>query len=340
MMGFVRIAVVLLKAVLYSRSRLVAENLALRQQLLVLQRTGKRPRLRKSDRIFWVWLSRLWRGWRSALLIVQPETVIRWHRQGFRLYWRWKSRSGPGRPKIDGEIRQLIRRMSGENPTWGAPRILSELYLLGHSVAESTVAKYMVRPRKPPSPTWRSFLQTHVGHIAAVDFFTVATITFRVLYCFIVLRHGRRQLLHVNVTANPTAQWAARQVHQAFPYDHAPKYMIRDRDSIYGEVFRQSVEQMGIEEVLIAPRSLWENPYAERVIGSIRRECLDHLIVLDEDHLRRILAEYVEYYNNVRPHLSLQRNAPSPRSIEPPEKGEVVAIPCLGGLHHRYTRAA
>ncbi len=223
MMGFVGIAAVLLKALFCLRLRLVAENLALRQQLVVLQRTGKRPRLRKSDRIFWVWLSRLWRGWQSALLIVQPETVIRWHRQGFRLYWRWRSQSRPGRPKIDAEIRQLIRRMSTENPTWGAPRILSELYLLGHSVAESTVAKYMVRQPKPPSQNWRTFLDNHIGQIAAIDFFTVPTITFRVLYCFVVLRHDRRQLVHVNVTANPTARWTARQVRQAFPYDEAPK---------------------------------------------------------------------------------------------------------------------
>lgn len=238
-MGFARIVAVLLKASFSSRSRLVAENLALRQQLVVLQRTGKRPRLRKRDRIFWAWLSRLWHGWQSALLIVQPETVIRWHRQGFRLYWRWKSHSRqPGRPKIDAEIRNLIRRISGENPTWGAPRILPELHLLSYSVAESTVARYMARPRRPPSSTWRAFLDNHIGQIAAIDFFTVPTITFRILYCFIVLRHDRRRLVHVNVTANPTAQWTARQVRQAFPYDQAPKYLIRDRDLIYGETFQ------------------------------------------------------------------------------------------------------
>jgi len=273
-------------------------------------------------------------------LIVQPQTVVHWHRQGFRLYWRWKSRNRAGRPKTDAEIRQLIRRMSAENPTWGAPRILSELLLLGYSVAESTVAEYMVRPRKPPSPTWRSFLKNHIGTIAAIDFFTVPTITFRILYCFIVLRHDRRRLVHVNVTAGPTAQWAARQVRQAFPYDEAPRYLIRDRDSIYGETFRLSIEQMGIEEVLIAPRSPWQNPYAERVIGSIRRECLDHMIVLNENHLRQILADYVDYYNNVRPHLSLHRNAPFPRSVQPPENGKVVTTAYLRGLHHRYSRAA
>jgi putative transposase len=257
MMGFVRIVVVLFKAFFFSRLRLVAENLALRQQLVVLQRTDKRPRLRKRDRILWVWLSRLWRGWQSALLIVQPETVTCWHRQGFRLYWRWKSRNRPGRPKIDADIHQLIRRMPQGNPTWGAPRILSELHLLGYSVAESTVNKYMVRQPKPPSQNWRIFLDKHIGQIAAIDFFTVPTITFRILYCFIVLRHDRRHLVHVNVTANPTAQWTARQVRQASPYDKAPKYMIRDRDSIYGEAFRQSVEQMVIEEVLIARQSPW-----------------------------------------------------------------------------------
>jgi len=224
--------------------------------------------------------------------------------------------------------------------TCGAPRILSELQLLGYSVAESTVAKYMARSQQPPSPTWRAFLKDHVGQIAAIDFFTVPTITFRILYCFIVLHHDRRRLVHVNVTANPTARWAARQVRQAFPYDQAPKYLIRDRDLIYGEAFRQSVEQMDIEEVLIAPRSPWQNPYAERVIGSIRRECLDRVIVLNEDHLRRILVDYVEYDNNVRPHLSLQRNTPSPRAVEPLERGKVVAVPYLGGLHHHYTRAA
>lgn len=340
MMGFVRIVVGFLGVCLCSRSRLVAENLALRQQLIVLQRTSKRPKLRGRDRIFWVWLSRLWRGWASALLLVQPETVVRWHRQGFGLYWRWKSRAGPGRPRIDAELRQLIRRMAAENPTWGAPRILSELRLLGYATAESTVARYMVRPRKPPSPTWRSFLANHAGKTAAIDFFTVPTIRFRVLYCFVVLGHDRRQLVHVSVTAHPTAQWAARQIRQAFPYAAAPKYLLRDRDGIYGRAFRLSLKRMGIEEVVTAARSPWQNPYAERVIGSIRRECLDHVIALSENHLRRILAEYVDYYNTARPHLSLERNAPVPRPVEPPETGRVVTASYLGGLHHRYTRAA
>jgi hypothetical protein len=195
----------ILKVIFKDRSILIAENLALRQQLAVLQRNTKPPKLRTSDRIFWAWLSRLWEGWRSALLIVQPQTVVKWHRQGFRLYWRFKSRKKKGRPKIEAELRILIRKMSQENPTWGAPRILSELLLLGYSVAESTVAKYMVRKPKPPSQTWRSFLKNHVAQIAAIDFFTVPTISFRVLYVFLVLRHCRRRVIHFNITTNPTA---------------------------------------------------------------------------------------------------------------------------------------
>jgi len=321
------------------RAALVAENLALRQQLNVLRRSVKRIRLRRRDRVFWVWLSRLWTNWRSTLMIVKPKTVIRWHRLGFRLYWRWKS-SRRGRPGKEAEIRALIRRMSREIPTWGAPRIQSELRLLGYEVAESTVARYMTRLRKPPSPTWRAFLKNHASQIAAIDFFTVPTVTFRVLFCFVVLSHDRRRIIHFNVTEHPTAEWAARQIVQAFPYDTAPRYLLRDRDSIYGESFRRRIKHMGIEEVITACRSPWQNAYAERVIGSIRRECLDHMIILGEDHLRRILTEYFDYYNRDRTHLSLERNSPVPREVEPTERGEVVAIPHLGGLHHRYTRAA
>jgi transposase InsO family protein len=292
------------------------------------------------DRVLLCWLSRLWSGWKSALLIVQTDTVTRWHRQGFKLYWRWKSRKNRGRPLVDQEIRDLIRRMCRENPTWGAPRIQSELALLGHKVAESTVAKYMIRQPKPPSQNWRTFLKNHVGQIAAIDFFTVPTITFRVLYVFLVLRHDRRRVVHFNVTPHPTAYWAAQQIVDAFPFEEAPRFLLRDRDGIYGPHFRDRVEHMGIEEVLIAFRSPWESPYVERLIGSIRRECLDHLIVLSEDHLRRILSSYCDYYHEARPHLSLDRNAPVPRSVQPPEKGKVVAKAHLGGLHHCYTRAA
>jgi len=291
-MGVFKAVVLFLRAMLVPKAHLAAENLALRQQVAVFKQSVNRPKLRPRDRVFWVWLSRLWPNWRSALAIVQPDTVIRWHRKGFKLYWTWKSRRGkPGRPPIDQEIRDLIRLMSRENPTWGAPRIVSELALLGHDVAERSVANYMVRGRKPPSQTWRTFLDNHVPDIAACDFFTVPTVTFRVLYVFIVLRHDRRQVVHFNVTTNPYAEWTAQQIINAFPYEEAPRFLIRDRDEIYDDYFTKRVEGMGIEEVPTAPRSPWQNPYCERVIGSIRRECLDHVIVLNERHLCRILGD-------------------------------------------------
>ena len=340
-MGVLKACVLFLRAMLVPKAGLAIENLALRQQLAVCKQRVKRPRLRPRDRVFWVWVSRFWPNWQSALIIVQPETVIRWHRQGFKLYWRWKSHNGrPGRPPIEREIRDLIRRMSRENPTWGAPRILSELLLLGYDVAEGTVAKYMVRPRKPPSQTWRTFLDNHVRDIAACDFFTLPTATFRVLYVFIVLRHDRRQVVHFNVTTNPSAEWTAQQIVNAFPFDEAPRFLIRDRDGIYGKYFQDRVDAMGIEEVPTAPRSPWQNPYAERVIGSIRRECLNHLIVLGEAHLKRILISYFLYYHDSRPHLSLSRNSPIPREVEPRWQGKVVSTSQVGGLHHRYSRAA
>jgi len=225
------------------RAALAAENLALRQQLAVQQRSGKRPRLRRRDRIFWVWLTKLWPGWQAALLIVKPDTVVRWHRQGFKLYWKWKSSKGRkgGRPKVDKEIRTLIRRMSRENLTWGVPRIRAELALLGHEVSRSTVWKYIDRSQRPPSPTWRSFLMNHAADIATIDFFTVSTATFRVLFCFIVLEHSRRRILHFNVTANPTAEWTGIQIVQAFPYDSARKFSSAgQRQDLRGGVLRQS----------------------------------------------------------------------------------------------------
>jgi transposase InsO family protein len=332
---------VILRILLANRAALVVENLALRQQLAVVSRTATRPRLLQRDRIFWVWVSRLWKDWRSALVLVQPDTVVRWHRRGFRLYWRWKSRNR-GRPTIDPVIRKLIRRMSRENPLWGAPRIQAELALLGHYVAESTVAKYMVRRRSgPPSQTWRSFLKNHVDCTAACDFFVVPTATFRLLYCFVVLMHGRRRIVHFNVTTHPTAHWTAQQIVEAFPADGSePRYLLRDRDGIYGRWFQQRVSNMGIREILISPRSPWQNPYVERVIDSIRRECLNHVIVLSEAHLKRILLGYIAYYHAARPHSRLDGNSPMGREVEPPSNGPVIAIPQVGELHHRYARAA
>ena len=340
-MGVLKAVLVFLRAMLILKADLAIENLALRQQLAVCRQSVKRPRLRPPDRAFWACFSRLWPDWRHALVIVQPETVIKWHRLGFRLYWRWKSRTGKvGRPCIDREMRDLIRRMSRENPIWGAPRILSELRLLGYDVAESTVAKYMVRLRKPPSPTWKIFLKEHAHEIVACDFLTVPTATFRVLYCFVILSHDRRKVLHFNVTEHPTAFWSAQQIVEAFPYDGTPKYLLRDNDSIYGQAFQQRVKSLGIEEIKTAYRSPWQNPFVERLIGSVRRECINHVLVLSERHLKRIVREYFDYYNNSRAHMSLNGNAPLPREVEPPDRGNVLAIPQAGGLHHRYTRVA
>ena len=301
------------------------------------------PRLKDAGHppIFWVWLSRLWSNWRSVLVIVQPETVVQWHQQGFRLYWRWKSRSrNPVRPKVEAEIRKLIRRMSRENPLWGTSRIRSKLRLLGYEASKATVDKCKVRHHKPRSQTWRTFLDNHVRDIVAVDFFTVPTATFRILFCFIILRHDRRIVVHFNATAHPTAEWTAQQIVEAFPEQTAPRFLIRDRDSIYGAFFQERVKHMGIEQVVTAYRSPWQSPYVERIIGSIRRECLDHFIVLRERHLRRILTSYFAYYHESRAHLSLEHNAPVPRRVEHPSEGKVIAIPQVGGLHHRYRRAA
>src|SRR6266480_1359006 len=325
-----------------SRAVLQAEILALRQQLLVLQRStrGHGLRLRWSDRALWVWLSRLWNDWRSALLIVKPETVIAWHRRGFRLYWGWKSRHRDGRPTVSPEVRHLIRRISLANPRWGAPRIHGELLKIGIEVCQATVAKYMVRHRKPPSQTWGTFLENHAKQLVSIDFFAVLTIRFQVLYVFLVLAHDRRRILHFNVTAHPTSEWTARQLLGAFPWDHAPRYLLRDRDSAYGREFSEMAKCMGIRQVLTAPQSPWQNAYLERLIGSIRRECLDHVIVLNETGLGRVLKSYFAYYEQFRTHLSLGKDAPISRAIQPPAMGRVVQIPQIGGLHHRYERVA
>ena len=237
-------------------------------------------------------------------------------------------------------MRELIRRMSRANPLWGAPRIHGELLKLGLTVSQATVSKYMLRPRRPPSQAWRTFLKNHAKDLIALDFFTVPTATFRVLYVLVVLSHGRRQLVHFNVTEHPTAEWTARQLVEVCTLEESPRYLIRDRDSVYGERFSRQAKTLDIREVIIAPRSPWENAYAERVIGSIRRECLDHVVVIGAWHLLRILANYVKYYNGTRTHLSLAKDAPTPRSVQPPSQGRVVELPRVGGLHHEYTRRA
>jgi transposase InsO family protein len=320
---------------------LCLENLALRHQLAVYKQTVVRPRLRPMDRLFWAWLSRLWPGWQAALAFVQPRTVIAWQKQRFRGHWRRLSQQGkPGRPPITKKIRELIQDMWRSNPTWGSPRIVGELQKLGIAVAKSTVEKYRPRLHKPPSPTWKAFLNNHVKELVSCDFFTVPTVTFKVLFVFVVLAHERRRIVHVNVTEHPTAQWTAQQIVEAFPWDETPRYLLRDRDAIYSGAFRRRLWTMGIEEVLTAPRSPWQNPYVERLIGSIRRECLDHIIVLHEQHLMRMLSSYLAYYHGWRTHLSLAMDCPHPRAAHPPERGTVVAVPEVGGLHHHYERWA
>jgi hypothetical protein len=257
---------------------LALENLALRQQLAVWKARQPRPRLTAMDRIFWVVLSRLWKSWRNSLHVVRPETVVGWHRQGFRRYWAWKSRRRRGRPAIRTELRDLIRRISRANPLWGAPRIHGELLKLGLTVSQATVSKYMLRPRRPPAQAWRTFWTNHAKDLIALDFFTVPTATFRVLFVLVVLSHDRRRLVHLNVTEHPTADWTGRQLIEACGLEEAPRHLIRDRDQVYGERFSRQAKTLDIREAVIAPRSPWQNAYAERVIESIRRECLDHVV--------------------------------------------------------------
>jgi len=267
---------------------------------------------------------------------MRPETLVRWHRAGFRRYWRWKSRRRGGRPPVETELRALIRRISIENPLWGAPRIHGELLKLGFEVAQSSVAKYIVKRRVPPSQGWRTLLLNHAPDIAAMDLFVVPTIGFDLLYVLVILRLDRRDLVWINVTTNPTAEWIARQITEAFPWDMAPGYMIRDRDRVYGTVVTRRLRAMGIRDKPIAPASLWQNGFAERLIGSIRRECLDHIIVLGEVHLRRILKSYARYYNKTRTHLALDKDAPLSRTVK--RAGRILCRPILGGLHHEYVR--
>ena len=328
-------------AVFRSRAVLQLEILALRHQLGVLQRSVKRPKLTAADRFLWAQLCQFWKDWRSALVVVKPETVIGWHRKGFRLFWTWKVRRGqPGRPPVSKQIRQLIRRMSRENPLWGAPRIHGELLKLGIDIGETSVGKYMARGSKPPSQTWRTFLENHIKNMVSVDFFTVPTVRFQVLYVFLVLAHDRRRILHFAVTAHPTAEWTAQQLREAFPWDSAPRFLLRDRDRIFGADFTRQVKEFGIQEVLGAPRTPRQRSYIERVIGTIRRECLDHVIVFNEASLCRHLKLFVEYYHGTRTHLSLQKDTPESRSVQSPELGRVLAVPQVGGLHHRYERRA
>src|ERR1700752_130487 len=317
MIGLFCFVLAVLASPFKSKLRLEAENAVLRQQLIILRRRlHGRVRLTNHDRWFFIQLYRWFQAILRVLTIMRPETLVRWHRAGFRRYWRWKSRRRGGRPPVETELRALIRRMSIENPLWGAPRIHGELLKLGFEVAQSSVAKYMVKRRVPPSQGWRTFLHNHAPDIAAMDLFVVPTIGFGLLYAFVIVRLDRRDLIWIDVTANPTAEWIARQITEAFPWNDAPQYLIRDRDRIYGAVVTRRLRAMGIRDKPIAPASPWQNGFAERLIGSIRRECLDHIIFLGEVHLRRILKFYARYYNETRTHLALNKDAPLSRTVK------------------------
>jgi transposase InsO family protein len=320
-----------------SRTSLEAEILTLRHQLNVLRRKSpKRIVFGNFDRLVFATLYRIAPGVRNALVIVKPETVIRWHRAGFRLFSRWKSRPRGGRPKVALEIRRLIRDMSLANPLWGAPRIHGELLKLGIDIGQTSVAKYMARNRRPPSQGWRTFLRNHADGIASIDLFVVPTLSFRLLFGLLIMLHGRRQMLGLGVTAHPTAEWISRQFTEACGWEPVPRYIIRDRDSVYGEIFKRRLHAMGIRDRPTAPRSPWQNGHTERLIGSIRRECLDHVVVFGERHLRHALLSYMQYYNDARTHLSLNKDAPVSRAVQ--AVGYILPTPILGGLHHHYVR--
>ncbi len=337
MVAFARLLIGFLASWFRSRAEIGAEILILRHQLQVLSRKApQRPRLNMADRILLVWLYRICPGVLSAVTIVKPETVIRWHRRAFRAYWRWKSRGRPGRPKVAKEIRDLIREMSLATPLWGAPRIHGELRMLGIEVAQSTVSKYMAKRRAPPSQGWKTFLRNHADGIAAIDLFVVPTAALKLLFVFIVLGHGRRELISFGVTRAPTAEWLAQQLSEAFPWEGMPTYLVRDRDSAYGVRFKRRVRAMGIRDRPTAPRSPWQNGHVERLIGSIRRECLDHQVIFGEAHLRRVLHRYADYYNGIRTHLSLAKDAP--RRRQPQVSGRITPVPILHGRHHAYVR--
>jgi transposase InsO family protein len=328
------------------RRDLLLENLALRQQLGALK--GRRPQIRlaASDKLFWVMLRRLWPGWKQALILVRPETVVGWHRAGFTLYWTWLSRRrrAVGRRCVSKEMRQLIFRMVGENQTWGAPRIHGELTMLGFDISERTVLRWMRKaPRTPePAKRWAAFLNNHREAIAAMDFFTVPTLTFGMLHCFFVIAHDRRRILHCNVTRHPTSAWVSQQLRETFPYDSTPDYLIFDRAANFNEEVVITVKSFGIEPKKISFRSPWQNGVAERWVGSCRRDLLDHVIVLNEWHLKRLMREYVCYYHEDRTHLGLQKTTPASRTAAKSTDAacRIVSMPRLGGLHHRYDLAA
>ena len=316
-----------------SGTQLQLEIVFLRKQLEILTRTSAKARLRPSDRFFFSTMTDVFGSWKETLMMIKPETVIRWHQQGFRLYWRWKRRHRSGRPNIPQPQIDLIKQMANDNPLWGAPRIHGEMLKLGFDISESTVVRYM--PRKPQRTTrqrWKTFLKNHSAEIISLDFLVVPTITFKLLHVLVFLSHDRRKIIYSNVTAHPTAEWAAQQLRNAFFVTEPLKFLIRDRDKNFGEVFTDTVRALGIRPILTAYRAPWQNGYAERLIGSIRRECLDHLIIMNERHLRGMLQSYIRYYNTQRTHLGINKDSPEPRGVQ--ADGEIDKVAVVNGLHH------
>lgn len=337
---FILSILAVIRVFLRSRTDTALEVLALRQQVAVLKRKRPRPTLNSLDRFFWTTLRRFWSRWTDVLVIVKPETVVGWHRTGFRRYWRWRSRPRGGRPKITEELRELIRRLAAENPGWGAPKIHGELQKLGLVVAERTVARYLrrVQRRGDPGKRWLAFLQNHREVIVAFDFFTVSTVTFQLLYCFFVIAHGRRKILHFNVTRHPTAEWVLQQLREAFPEAAPYRYVILDRDSKFDADVIKFLKATGLKPKRTSVQAPWQNGLAERWVGSCRREILDHVIALNEQHLRRLIRDYVNYYHDDRIHDSLGKDTPNRRPVERKPSPNAVVVSCarLGGLHHRY----
>jgi len=335
---YVPILLASVRALFRSQREQAFVELALRQQLATYSAQRSRPRLTPVDRAFWVGLSRIWPRWKDILCIVQPETVVKWHRRGFRLYWRSISRPGPGRPPIAPELQVLIRRFAMENG-WGARKVQAELEKLGLCVSLPTVSRYLPKRRSTDGQRqrWTTFLRNHRESIAAMDFLVVPTIRYKLLYVWFVIEHDQRQLLHVNVTAHPTSSWTIQQLREAFPGETPTRFLIHDNDTIFSDHVTAAIDQLGMEPKRTAYRSPWQNGTAERWIGTVRRELLDHVIVIDESHLRRLLREYVEYYNGERVHTRL-RDSPYGRPIEcrPSPRAQVVGLPRVGGLHHRY----
>ena len=339
-----RLLFVLLVRSIRSRRDLLLENLALRQQLAILRQRHPQPRFAAAEKLFWVILRRLWPQWKWALVLIQPETVVRWHRAGFKLYWTWLSRhrKRAGRRCVSRELRELIFRMMAENRTWGAPRIHGELKMLGFDISERTVLRWKAPRSTEPAERWAAFLANHREAIAAMDFFTVPTLTFGVLYCFFVIAHDRRRILHCNVTRHPTSAWVSQQLREAFPYDMQSKYLIFDRATNFSGEVIDTVKSFGIQPKRTSFRSPWQNGVAERFVGSCRRDLLDHVIVLDERHLKRLMTEYARYYHDDRTHLGLDKQTPEDRKATQgiSAGGRVISMPRLGGLHHRYDLAA